>query len=411
MERATGMRDFLPLDMAKFRYIEEIFRKYCIDFGYEEIRTPTIEPMHLFTMAGVLTPKMLHKVYSFLDWDGWSGERVVLRPEGTIPVSRVYLNDSDLMGTRLAKYFYVENMFRYVDDEEKAREFWQGGVELLGSPHSQADVELIHLACSILKKLGFEDIHLYLSHAGILKNIIQELKLSEGKKDKLAHFLKMGGFKELANENGAVEELRNVLSFFDIKGKDSAYLQNLKPLIMKFPSLGSEIDSFMAVTRLLDLLEYWYEVNFRFAENFEYYTGVMFEISVQGQRICSGGRYDELIQLFTGNRSAPAMGFAFDLNAIVHLIDSPIDSMQPRILVALVPNLAEQKLSFELVDFLRNAGLKAEVDLGYQNKEVFHWILYPRESFIELNNVKEEVTKTIPWSEKDRLPSLLEANE
>lgn len=408
MERATGMRDFLPQDMAKFRHLEEVFRKCCLDFGYEEIRTPTIEPLHLFTMAGVLTPKMLNKVYSFLDWDGWSGERVVLRPEGTIPVSRVYINDLDLMGIRLAKYFYVENMFRYEDDEDKAREFWQGGVELLGSPHSQADVELIDLACSILRKLGFEDIHLHLSHAGILKNIIHELRLSEEKKQKLAYFLKMGGFTDLASENGAVEELRNILCFFDIKGKDSAFLQNLKPLIMKFPSLESEIDSFMAVTQLLDLVDYRYEVNFRFAENFEYYTGVMFEIFFQGHRVCSGGRYDELIQLFTGSRSAPAMGFAFDFNSLISLISAPTDKAQPRVLVAMAPTLSDQKFSFELVDFLRKEGLKIEIDLGYQNKEVFHWILYPRESFIEIKNVKEEMTKTIFWSEKQRLKTLLE---
>ena len=177
---------------------------------------------------------------------------------------------------------------------------------------------------------------------------------------------------------------------------------------MKFPSLESEIDSFMAVTQLLDLVDYRYEVNFRFAENFEYYTGVMFEIFLQGHRVCSGGRYDELIQLFTGSRSAPAMGFALDFNSLISLISAPTDKAQPRVLVAMAPTLSDQKFSFELVDFLRKEGLKAEIDLGYQNKEVFHWILYPRESFIEIKNVKEEMTKSIFWSEKHRLKTLLE---
>src|SRR5512143_2374896 len=84
------MRDLLPADMEKFRYISEAFRYSCLRWGYEEVRTPTLEYLHLFTSAGTLTPSMLERVYSFLDWDGWSGERVVLRPDATIPVARWY---------------------------------------------------------------------------------------------------------------------------------------------------------------------------------------------------------------------------------------------------------------------------------------------------------------------------------
>jgi histidyl-tRNA synthetase len=70
------MRDLFPSDMEKFRLITEIFRESCNKWGYEEVRTPTLEHLHLFTQAGTLTPGMLNKVYSFLDWDGWDGERL-----------------------------------------------------------------------------------------------------------------------------------------------------------------------------------------------------------------------------------------------------------------------------------------------------------------------------------------------
>ncbi|MBI4594975.1 MAG: ATP phosphoribosyltransferase regulatory subunit [Candidatus Tectomicrobia bacterium] len=159
----------------------------------------------------------------------------------------------------------------------------------------------------------------------------------------------------------------------------------------------------------MDLLEYSYEVNFRFAENFEYYTGVMFEIFFNGQRVCSGGRYDELIQLFNSNRSAPAMGFAFDFNALIQLVGPSSDKKQPKILVAISPDISDQKLSFQLVDFLRAEGLKAEIDLGYQHKEVFNWIIFPKESFIELKSSDEEISKTISWTEKNRLKAFLES--
>ena len=88
-ERCRGMKDLSAADMAVFRLVEGAFRECCLSWGYREVRTPTIEYLHLFTSAGTLTPGMLGRVYSFLDWDGWSGERVVLRPDGTIPVARL----------------------------------------------------------------------------------------------------------------------------------------------------------------------------------------------------------------------------------------------------------------------------------------------------------------------------------
>jgi histidyl-tRNA synthetase len=78
--RCAGMRNILPSEMRYFRYIEKTFRDVCTGWGYEEVRTPTLERLHLFTSAGTLSPQMLGRVYSFLDWDGWTGERVVLRP-------------------------------------------------------------------------------------------------------------------------------------------------------------------------------------------------------------------------------------------------------------------------------------------------------------------------------------------
>ena len=117
VEKCKGMRDLFPADMEKFRLINEVFRDSCLKWGYEEVRTPTLENLHLFTSAGTLTPSMLGKVYSFLDWDGWSGERVVLRPDATIPVARLY---SESMSEReLAKLFYIVNTFIFEETGKK----------------------------------------------------------------------------------------------------------------------------------------------------------------------------------------------------------------------------------------------------------------------------------------------------
>src|SRR3989304_10566179 len=116
--------------MSKFQFVARQFRHACSSRGFEEVRTPTIEYVHLFTSAGTLTPGMLRRVYSFLDWDGWSGERVALRPEGTIPAARLYIDNLQDQG--LARLFYLINTFGYDETGREARERWQGGVELLG---------------------------------------------------------------------------------------------------------------------------------------------------------------------------------------------------------------------------------------------------------------------------------------
>src|SRR4030066_201489 len=129
-QKCKGMQDLLPGDMVRFRRIEDTFRTCCGNWGYREVRTPTLEYLYLFTAAGTLTPGMLSKVYSFLDWDGWSGERVVLRPDGTIPVARLYIDSLDK--AELAKLFYVTNIFIFEETGTANREKWQGGVGVIG---------------------------------------------------------------------------------------------------------------------------------------------------------------------------------------------------------------------------------------------------------------------------------------
>jgi histidyl-tRNA synthetase len=167
VEKSKGMRALFPADMEKFQVITEIFRDNCHKWGYEEVKTPTLEYLHLFTSAGTLTPGMLGKVYSFLDWDGWSGERVVLRPEATIPVARLYIES--LAGKELAKLFYIANTFIFEESGKKNREKWQCGAELIGMGSPLADVELVVLAVEVLKKLGLRNIELKLSHAGLTR--------------------------------------------------------------------------------------------------------------------------------------------------------------------------------------------------------------------------------------------------
>ncbi len=133
---ARGMNDLLPDDMRAFRRVEDAFRAAASRWGYGEVRTPTLESYSLFTEAGALTTEMLSRVYTFLDWDGWSGERVVLRPDSTVPVARAAAEHGISLPARL---FYVQNSFRFASGETGA-ETWQCGLEYIGAPALLGDL-------------------------------------------------------------------------------------------------------------------------------------------------------------------------------------------------------------------------------------------------------------------------------
>jgi histidyl-tRNA synthetase len=234
-QKCKGARDLLPKDTEAFRYIEDVFRKACLSWGYQEVRTPTLEYLHLFTAAGTLTPNMLSKVYSFLDWDGWSGERVVLRPDGTIPVARLYIEN--LPQNEIARLFYVTNVFAFEETGKENRERWQCGVELMGSDKPASDIELILLAVETIRQLGVSDIQIQLSHAGVLNALLKELKLSSDEEIKLLDQILDGNWQVLTEAKPKNSEINRLVSLFlDLKGKPAVFWKTLR-LCLRFQQI------------------------------------------------------------------------------------------------------------------------------------------------------------------------------
>ena len=253
VQKCKGSQDLSPAEMTRFRFIEGVFRDCCLKWGYKEVRTPTLEYLYLFTSAGTLTPNMLSKVYSFLDWDGWSGERVVLRPVGTIPVARLYVENS--AQKELARFFYVTNVFVFEETGKENRERWQCGVELLGNAEITSDIEIIMLAVEILHSLGISGIEIKLSHAGMLKALIKELKLNPDEETKLLTQLLDGNWQVLKKTKAVNSDVKRLLSLLlDLRGKSSGFLENLKALPQIPKALRSELGNFAEVTGLLDSL-------------------------------------------------------------------------------------------------------------------------------------------------------------
>lgn len=358
--------------MAKFRRIESIFRSCCLKWGYNEIRTPTLEYLHLFTSAGTLTPQMLGRVYSFLDWNGWSGERVVLRPEGTIPAARLY--SESLAKQAGARLFYVENMFRFEETGQESREHWQGGAELIGSFQSAADAELVLLALEVLGGFGLKEVKLCLSHAGILKALSQELDPAQ--QDQIFDRILKGDLTVLEEWTRRNPQLRDSLPLlFKLQGKSPGFLKNLMiSLGQSLPGLKPPFADFIAIAELLSLLGCKYEIDLISSRGFEYYTGVMFQFYTSGKKIGGGGRYNDLLPLI-GAANVPASGFALYLDSLLEMVEPEEISSEKIVVKAESEDLDCWRQCFEAASKLREAGYIAELAFATEGLQNYRWVL------------------------------------
>jgi histidyl-tRNA synthetase len=374
VQRCKGMQDFSPEEMRRFRLIEGVFRDCALKWGYDEVRTPTLEYLHLFTSAGTLTPSRLGRVYSFLDWDGWSGERVVLRPDGTIPIARLYIED---LKQKLAKLFYVTNVFVFEETGKESREKWQCGVELIGAGSPAADVELVLLALEALGRMGLKDIEVRLSHANLIRAVLSRFDLNPEEQHRIFDRLLDGDETVFAMAKERSPELGSTLAaLLNLKGKSSGFLKNLKAVLgQSSKDLKPALDDFIGSADLLQAMGVSYQIDLSSGRGFEYYTGLMFKLEIGGEQIGGGGRYDSLIPLM-GGADVPASGFALYLDRLMKLV-SPATETAPQAGRILIKTESAESLkeAFKLAAALHEAGRSAEVDFGGQTGSGFAWLV------------------------------------
>ncbi len=358
VEKCKGTRDISPKEMVLFRHVERTFRECCLKWGYDEVRTPTLEYLYLFTAAGTLTPGKLGKVYSFLDWDGWSGERVVLRPEGTIPIARYYIESTG--GKGLARLFYVNNVFSFEETGTDTREKWQCGAELLGAGSPSADVELVLMALETMKKLGITA-ELRLSHAGLIRAILSKIEASPEEQAKAFDRILDGDTQALI---GAKPELTRVLSpVLSSKGKSSGFLKNVSVMLgHDMPELQKPLADFTSITEVLDNLGVTYEIDIESGRGFEYYTGLIFQLWSCDEMVVGGGRYDALIPLL-GGKDTPASGFALHVDRAMTMLGTNVPGEQTgdKVVVRADAQSDAMKEAFAVAGSLHEAGFVAEV--------------------------------------------------
>jgi histidyl-tRNA synthetase len=359
IQRCKGMRDLAPGEMAAFRRVEAACLASFGAWGYREVRTPTIEHLYLFTSAGTLTPGQLGKVYSFLDWDGWSGERVVLRPDGTIPVARLY---ADTLAGKTARLSYSSNIFMFEETGEKPRERWQCGVELIGDGPAAADAELVSLSLETLRKLGIKNVEVRLSHAGLIMALLEKLGLGADEQHRAFDRILDGDAAVLAEAGKTSPELAGALKpLLRMKGQSTGFLKNQQAALPPgLEDVKPHLDNFLKTVAVLDELGVSYRINIASGAGFEYYTGLIFQLFVGGEKVGGGGRYDALIAAMGGG-DEPAAGFALYLDQIVKLVEP--DEVKVAGAVCLRPQAGVTAgRVFEAAAGLREAGYAVVMD-------------------------------------------------
>jgi histidyl-tRNA synthetase len=358
--RSKGMRDMLPADMERFRRIEKAFRDVCLGWGYSEVRTPTIEQLYLFTSAGTLSPRMLEGVYSFLDWDGWSGERVVLRPDSTIGAVRLYVERLADAGS--AKLFYVQNVFRFEQGDD-TREDWQCGVELIGDTFPRGDLELVLIAGEVLERLGVATT-LEISHPGIVRSILDAAGISQTEQLALYDRLLEGDVSVLEDVQGKLPGTAAIGRLLSTAGEGPEFLANFKTILgADVPGLAAPVQELSAVSSMLAEIGLEHRIAALGVRNFEYYTGPVFSLLAGDKSVGSGGRYDALVGLVSG-KELPASGFALEMEALAELL--PADHEQTSAITIRCEQGESLARAFALARALRSGETLVQVVIGPQ---------------------------------------------
>ncbi len=370
-----GTRDFLPERMLLRQFVIGKLRDVFENFGFEPIDTPAIE--YAEVLEGKYGDEADKLIYKFEDR---GGRRVGLRYDLTVPLARVIGTYPDL--AKPFKRYQIAPVWRAEKPQKgRYREFWQCDVDTVGSSSMLADAEVVEVADDALRRLGFSRFKTKINNRKVLAAVAECVGVTPDKAvyvyraiDKLDKIGLDGVKAELESSGVERPVVDRLLDLLQIRDKADAVLAQLGTKLADF-SIGiegvNELEELVGYLRSLGMKEEYFEVDFSMVRGLEYYTGPIFETVVEEPRIgsiCGGGRYDNLVRLFT-NRATPATGISLGLERIVDVLDELHLAGVPALKTvthALVTIFGTDTVgeSLKLASELRSADVHTEVYLG-----------------------------------------------
>lgn len=389
-KRPRGTRDLLPDEMKERRIVEAILRETFERYGYGEVQTPTFEHLELITAKS--GDEITDHLYSFKDK---SDRKLALRPELSAPTIRLFVNELRNR-PKPRKLYYFENCFRYERPQKgRYREFWQAGVELIGSSRPEAEAEVVALAAACLENVGLKEYGLIIGNRGIFRAIYIHYNISEEVQNNIFNLIDKKDLQGLLSYLNSAEITQEAKSFvlkllkvvengsFGLSELENALTDETKKIIK------SELDDFKELLSLLEVFGVTnYEIDFLIARGLDYYTGMVFEIFAEGlgaqNQILGGGTFS-LVKLMGGGE-LPSCGFAFGFDRLMLALESqnllPDSSAVPKVFV--VPESRKMlNRAIEIVSLLRKdvacdleiMGRKLDKSLSYADSEEVPYVL------------------------------------
>ena len=369
LQKPKGTQDILPQESAKWQYVEGFARETFKKYNYAEIRTPIFEHYEVISRSvGDTTDIVTKEMYDFYD----KGDRhITLRPEGTAPVVRSYV-ENKLFAPEVqkpSKVYYIGPMFRYERPQAgRLRQFHQIGVECFGSSNPATDVETIAMADQFFKEIGIENVVLHLNTLG------STASRTAYRQALIDYLLPM---KDQLSKDSQRRLEENPLRVLDSKEKEDKQAVENAPSILDYLDEESQAH-FDAVRAMLDGLGIDYVIDTNMVRGLDYYNHTIFEFvtEVDGNEltVCAGGRYDGLVEYF-GGPATPGFGFGMGLERLLLILDKqgvelPVETSLD-VYIAVLGSEAEVA-TLELVQALRRQGFIAERDyLGRKLKAQF----------------------------------------
>ncbi|MBC7081694.1 MAG: histidine--tRNA ligase [Thermoplasmatales archaeon] len=345
IERPRGTRDFNPEEMKKRRLIERKLRDIFERYGYEEVMTPTIEHLELFTLKS--GEGIIEETYAFEDK---AGRRLALRPELTAPVMRMYVEKYQ-MEMKPIKFHYFGNCFRYDRPQHgRYREFWQFGCELIGSDTPEAIAELISLAYNSLREVGLRKILLRIGNLDILRRFLDGIG---GNFPDVMRLIDKRDFEAL---KGKIKDFDKFMDFIETKDLNE----------LKF----DEAKRMKEIFECLDIYGIPYTLDLSIARGLEYYIGIVFEIDAPAlgaeKQICGGGEYN-LVPILGGKKISTS-GFAIGFDRVLIALEREgfkFEENEKKFYVTYIGNMLKEAL--KLANKLRKEGFKVEAEIMRRN--------------------------------------------
>ncbi len=360
LQTVRGMRDILPEDEKYWEHVKNTGENLCRNFGYNKISTPILEYHSLFEKGtGADTDIVEKEMYNFATS---GGDNLTLRPEGTPPAVRAYIEHGMINLPQPVKLYYFGRFFRHEKPQAgRYREFRQLGAEVFGDSSAIIDAETILLAYKIVKNSGINNINIEINSIGCslckphYKTML--VRYLRGREKKLCRDCK----KRLA---------KNPLRIFDCKEAACAEASADAPQVIDH--LCDDCHKhFKNILEYLDELDLIYTMNPKLVRGLDYYTRTVFELYAgntadKGNALGGGGRYDKLVELL-GGKPTPAVGFALGADRIVDIIkaqntDIPMRNL-PKIFLVQLGDLARRK-SLKLFDNLIDNNISVAESFG-----------------------------------------------